>query len=990
MLAIVCAAGRAATLPSGFAETLVTNGLAEPTAMAFAPDGRLFVCQQGGQLRVIKNGALLAAPFLTVTTDATGERGLLGLAFDPNFAANQFVYVYYTVTSSPRHNRVSRFTANGDTVVPNSEVVVIELNDLNATIHNGGAMHFGPDGKLYVAIGENGEASNAQSLGNLLGKILRLNRDGTIPNDNPFITQVSGQNRAIWALGLRNPYTFAFQPGAQRMFINDVGQNTWEEINLGQAGLNYGWPNIEGPGSTGIFTGPIFFYGHGDGDTLGCAITGGTFYNPAVNQFPSAYVGQYFFADFCGGWIRQLNPAGNSVTGFATGISSPVDLQVGPDGQLYYLARGSNSIFKIRFVDDQHPVINIHPSSQTVNAGQSVTFTVAASGATPLSYQWQRNGVNIGGATSSSYTIAAVTNADNGAQFRVVVSNSFGSVTSNSATLSVPSNQPPVATIITPAPGAFYRAGDTINYSGAANDPEEGQLPASAFTWRIDFHHDAHAHPFIPATSGATNGSFTIPTTGETSPNVWYRITLTVRDSGGATRTVFRDVTPRTSTITLATSPAGLRLTLDGQPVTTPFSVVSVVGMTRTLGVIASQASCDLFYEFNSWLDGGATTRTIQTPASDAVYVARFVPREGQSANTFSFSAAQYTAPESAGHIPITITRLGNINVAASVGYFNSNETATDVGDYTTANGKLNFAPGESSKTIDVLTTDDAFVEGDESLTLTLSQATGGYLTGSPCVARLKITDNDSAPSSVNPIDDARFFVRQHYHDFLNREPDQGGLDYWSGQITACGANAACLDERRIAASAAFFVEQEFQQTGFFLHRFIKAALGLRPTYLQFTLDRNTLQNSADLEASKQAYAEAFVQQQNFKAKYGVNSTCPAFTDALLQNVGQNSGVDMTARRSELINECNTYANEIVLQRAHVLRKLIEYPEFAQAEYVPAFVLAQYFEYLRRDPDDGGYEFWVDVLRNRAPGNYLGMVQAFVNSPEYRARFGSQ
>ena len=987
MLAAACVSGRAATLPGDFAETLVASGLSEPTAMAFAPDGRLFVCQQGGQLRVIKNGALLNTPFLTVTTDATGERGLLGVAFDPNFNANQFVYVYYTVTSSPRHNRVSRFTANGDTVAPNSEVIVIELDDLNATIHNGGAMHFGADGKLYIAVGENGAPSNAQSFNNLLGKILRLNPDGSIPDNNPFINRVVGQSRAIWALGLRNPFTFAFQPGTQRMFINDVGQSAWEEINVGQAGLNYGWPDVEGPDNNGLYTAPIFAYGHGSGDTLGCAITGGTFYNPPVNQFPAAYVGQYFFADFCGGWIRKLNPADNSVTGFATGISSPVDLQVGPDGQLYYLARGDGSIFKIRFVDDQHPVVNIHPASQTINAGQSVTFTVTASGTPPLAYQWQRNGVNIGGATSSSYTIPVVTNADNGAQFRVVVSNALGSATSNSATLTVPSNRPPVATIIAPAPGSFYSAGDIINYNGAANDPEEGQLPASAFTWQIDFHHDAHVHPFIPATSGATGGSFNIPTTGETSPNVWYRITLTVRDSGGATHTVFRDLFPRTATITLATSPDELRLTLDGQPVTTPFSVVSVVGMTRTLGVVSPQGDCGVAYEFTSWSDGGAPTHSISTPASGATYTANFAPQPGQTANIFSFSAAQYTAPESAGHIPITVRRLGNINIPATVGYVNANETATDVGDYTTARGSLRFAPGESSKTFDLLLSDDAFVEGDESLNLTLAQQTGGFANGSPCVAHVKITDNDSQPST-NPIDDPRFFVRQQYHDFLNREPDQGGLDYWSERINSCGSDAACLDERRTAVSAAFFIEQEFQQTAFFLHRFLKAGLGLRPTYQQFTLDRNTLQSGADLEASKQAYAEAFVQQQEFKVKYGVTSTCPAFTDALLQNVSRNSGVDLTARRSDLINECNTYANEIVLQRAHVIRKLIEYPEFVQAEYIPAFVLAQYFEYLRRDPDTGGYEFWVDILRNRAPGNYLGMVQGFVNSPEYRARFG--
>jgi glucose/arabinose dehydrogenase len=171
-----------ATLPAGFIENLVSNGLSSPTAMDFAPDGRLFVCLQGGQLRVIKNGALLPASFVTLTVDSSGERGLLGIAFDPNFASNNFIYVYYTVPGSPAHNRLSRFTANGDVAAANSEVVLLELNNLSsATNHNGGAIHFGPDGKLYIAVGENANGANSQTLTNLLGKVLRLILTGQFP-----------------------------------------------------------------------------------------------------------------------------------------------------------------------------------------------------------------------------------------------------------------------------------------------------------------------------------------------------------------------------------------------------------------------------------------------------------------------------------------------------------------------------------------------------------------------------------------------------------------------------------------------------------------------------------------------------------------------------------------------------------------------------------------------------------------------------------------
>ena len=205
---------QAATVPAGFSETLVASGLASPTAMQFAPDGRLFVAEQGGRLRVIKDGVLLPTPFLTLTVSSAGERGLLGVAFDPAFATNRFVYVYYTATTPAIHNRISRFTANGDVAVAGSEVVLLDLNNLSsATNHNGGALAFGGDGKLYVAVGENANGANAQSFSNLLGKMLRLNSDGSIPTDNPFFGSASGNNRAIYSLGLRNPFTFAFSSG---------------------------------------------------------------------------------------------------------------------------------------------------------------------------------------------------------------------------------------------------------------------------------------------------------------------------------------------------------------------------------------------------------------------------------------------------------------------------------------------------------------------------------------------------------------------------------------------------------------------------------------------------------------------------------------------------------------------------------------------------------------------------------------------------------
>ena len=173
-----------------FTRTVVVSGLVNPTAMALVPDGRILICEQGGSLRVAKGGALLATPLLTLPVDASGERGLLGVTVDPAFAANGFVYVYYTATTPAPHNRISRFTTAGDLVVPGSEAVLLDLDGLGAaTNHNGGALHFGPDGKLYAGVGENANAANAQSLTNLLGKVLRLDSDGGVPAGNPLLAQ---------------------------------------------------------------------------------------------------------------------------------------------------------------------------------------------------------------------------------------------------------------------------------------------------------------------------------------------------------------------------------------------------------------------------------------------------------------------------------------------------------------------------------------------------------------------------------------------------------------------------------------------------------------------------------------------------------------------------------------------------------------------------------------------------------------------------------
>jgi glucose/arabinose dehydrogenase len=345
-------------------QTWVT-GLTGATAMAQAPDGRIFVTQQTGAVRVVKNGVLLATPFAQLNVDSNGERGLIGITLHPNFASNNLLYVYYTSPEGGSHNRISRFTAVGDVMGAASEERLVNLPNLSgATNHNGGGMHFGSDGKLYVGVGDNANGAQAQDLNKVFGKLLRFNDDGTIPTDNPFANSAgtTGLARATWAYGLRNPYTFAVQPGTGRIHINDVGENTWEEINLGAAGKNYGWPGSEGPANvTGAIVAPIFNYKHsaatppgsGPGGFLtGLAITGGTFYPttgiPAAGAFPDFYRGTYFFADFVSKFIARYDIENNAVYSFGSVSGSPVDMLSGVGGELFVLTRDSITRFAPR------------------------------------------------------------------------------------------------------------------------------------------------------------------------------------------------------------------------------------------------------------------------------------------------------------------------------------------------------------------------------------------------------------------------------------------------------------------------------------------------------------------------------------------------------------------------------------------------------------------------------------------------------------------
>jgi glucose/arabinose dehydrogenase len=614
-------------VPDGFTDTQVIGDLDSPTAMQIAPDGRIFLADQKGQVYLVQDGekALLKT---MPQCDFQVERGLLGITLDPDFTANHLVYVYYTTTAGGfLHNRISRFPVNGTTA--GAEQVLRDLPDISgATNHLGGALHFGADGKLYVGSGDHTQGIVAQQLTSVFGKMLRFNADGTIPSDNPFYAQTTGVNKAIWARGLRNPFTFNIQPGTGVIYINDVGDETYEEVDRGIPGANYGWPTSEGPNNVAGFTAPQHYYDRRNG--FGCAISGGTFYNPSVGNFPASYTGEYFFADLCGGWMDVYNPATDQATRFANGLPGPVDLDVGPDGSLYYLARGGDlgqgRISKIRFEQAGAPNITSQPQSQSISRGASATFSVAADGAGTLAYQWQFNGQDIPGANDASFTVNNAQSNDAGA-YRVIVSNDIGSAASAAATLTVstPTGHAPVATIRSPVAGTKFRYGQSFTYAGTATDAEDGVLGPSRFTWRVDYHTGAVIRPFVSERTGARSGTFTIPeTTPYKATNVFYRITLTVRDGDGRSTTVTRDLKPFVAKLSLASNLRGVALELDGTPHDAPYSVSNVVGLQRFLEAPAALLLGGKSYVFDGWSDGGDVLHQISAPATNTIYTARY------------------------------------------------------------------------------------------------------------------------------------------------------------------------------------------------------------------------------------------------------------------------------------------------------------------------------------------------------------------------------
>lgn len=599
---------------------IVGSGLDGPSGFEIAPDGRIFILERTGAIKIVKDNNLLETPFATLPSVASGDRGLIGIAFDPEFGiSNHFVYFYYTATDLK--NRLVRFDASTD-IGTQGPFLLYQTNSPSQELHVGGSIQFGPDGKLYFAVGDNGYPPNAQNLSNPHGKILRINKDGTIPWDNPFVGQANVLPE-IWAYGFRNPWRFQFDKSTGKLYGGDVGDFTWEEINQIYKGQNYGWPMHEGLciSLCGSSVNPIYTYNH-DGESA--AVTGGPVYRSSM--FPDDYQGNLFFGDYAKGFIKriQLDELGNSigVYDFDLNAGSVVDLKVAPDGSLYYITYYPGRLYQVSYSTGNHSP-SASATADKVKGIEPLTVQFSSTGSTDpdgdtISYFWK-----FGDGTTSQLANPTKTYFSKGT-FTVDLAISDGISTTNAVPIVIQVGQTPNVNIGEPTDGSNYKAGNTIHFTVSATDGAGFDIDDRDLKTEVIFHHHTHTHPFLGPIIGR-QGDFTIPNTGEASADTWYEIKATATDTNGLSTSKSTFIYPLTSNLTFNSSPSGLKILIDGSPYATPYTVTGVENFQRELGAPTLQILDGRYYQFERWSDNGNNLHNIVTPQQDTTYTAHFI-----------------------------------------------------------------------------------------------------------------------------------------------------------------------------------------------------------------------------------------------------------------------------------------------------------------------------------------------------------------------------
>ncbi len=1055
------------TVPNLGVRTIV-SGLDQPTALAFIGPADFLVLEKAtGRVVRVKNGVAQGVA-LDLNVNSASERGLLGIALHPNFNTNHFVYLYWTESSVPNDtvaieatpllgNRVDRYVMNGSTLTFDRNLLKLRALQTDEGQpargnHNGGVLRFGPDGKLYVLMGDNGRRGFLQNLpcgptvtcptnplvqddefggpepddAHFTGFVLRLNDDGTTPTDNPYFniqTTLGGpvvdNIKRLYAYGVRNGFGMDFDPVGGYLWTQENGDDAFDEINRVEAGFNGGWAQLMGPSSR-------------------------------ISEFKAIEVSR-----------------GNSLQQNRWPPSNLADTAAQALARLYQLpgSKYTEPEFSWKYAVAPSPIGFARGSG--LGPQYAGDLFVGASRTTLLGGYLMRlklSGDRKTFAPTDSRLADKV--ADNADKFdlaeseSLVVGRDFGITTDIQSEPSKGSLY-----VVSLSNGAVYEVFAQPTYFFASIDGSQYDLPHS------------------------TNS------TG---------LAMIALGPDQQTAKVSFHINQPTGNI-FAVHIHGPAPSFEEGPVL--FELPPGVDLVDYQITLSSQQVQDL--------KAGLLKIDVHT---EAFFTGEIRGRFGSvdTPSVVQFQLGNREVSEGAGKKTVNVIRVGDTSRAARIGFETKDNQATEHMDYTTARGTISFAPGETSKSFDVLITDDGLDEPDELVSLALKEVPGGDAFASPDTDAFRIVDNDPPGSTVNPIDDSAFFVRQHYADFLNREPDAAGFQFWTNEIESCGADAQCREVKRINVSAAFFLSIEFQRTGLLAYLANRAAFGNSATdpqvpvsYASFERDVQALQRGyafgqpgaeAVLEANRRAYFDEFVARPEFVSKYGA-MTNAQFVDALLLSANLNTTVGnidvarldaaqqvppgaspatgaVVLRRpfaggsrdatvslylnnlsspvtavhihgpaapgeeapaiitlpageftdfpvtftqeqtspsfeGRLYIDVHTQNNpngeirgqlplqrfrqdvlrraldEGILTRAQVFRIVAEADELRLAEFRRAFVLMQYFGYLRRDPDAAGYNFWLGKL-NEFNGDYIRaeMVKAFISSIEYRQRFG--
>ena len=728
----------AATLPAGFQESVVFSGLTNPTVVRFAPDGRVFVAEKRGVIKVFDS---LSDPTPDVFADLNTnvynfwDRGLLGMALAPNFPTNPYVYVLYTydhelgsTAAAPRwgtpgvysdpcptppgatgdgcmvSGRLSRLQASGNAMTGPEQVLVEDWCQQYPS-HSVGTVEFGRDGALYASGGDGasfnfvdygqdgapvnpcgdpsttnpptppgaqGGALRSQDLRtsgdpvSLDGSIIRVDpATGAGLPDNPNAASTDANARRIVAYGLRNPFRFTQRPGTDELWVGDVGWNDWEEINVLNPAdatqprpANFGWPCYEGAGRQSGYDGanlsicenlyaapantvtsPYHAYHHSNRvvpnescPTGSSSIAGLQFaFASSSSNYPAEYDDALFFADYSRDciWVMPKGadgrPAPGLVRTFVAGAANPVNLQVGPGGDLFYADFDGGTIRRISYTAANQPPVAEATATPTSGAAPLTVAFDGTGSSDPdgdaLTYDWDLDGD--GAFDDATGAQPSWTYASQGTVTATLrVSDGRGATATDAVVITV-GNTPPTPTIDLPGAGTTWRVGDRIDFSGQATDAQDGTLPASGLSWELVMQHcpsNCHAHP-IQTFEGVASGSFVAPDHEYPS---YLELRLTARDSGGLTATRTLRLDPRTVVLTFQTTPGGLSLTVNATSTKSSFSRTVIVGSTNTVSANSPQTKGNKTYRFQSWSDGGAQTHTITAPPTATTYTARF------------------------------------------------------------------------------------------------------------------------------------------------------------------------------------------------------------------------------------------------------------------------------------------------------------------------------------------------------------------------------